>query len=104
MEKEKKILLLLLVVVLVVAFLLFNCVFISVNEQASEDEIKYNEMLTVYDEIVEEHGEYSLEALEYNDILDEYEPHYRTYGWWVIVPTIFIVLFYIFLWYMAVKS
>lgn len=58
--------------------------FITQHENENkENEIIYNEMEVVYKEIVEEKGEYCLDALEYQQIMNLYKPFN--------VPILFII-------------
>ncbi len=59
--------------------------------EAQELEPRYNEMLIEYNLIVEEHGVNSIEALEYFEIMGDYEPHYP-YMWAYIFRSIMLSL------------
>lgn len=72
--------------------------YITNLEEAEANEIVYNELLTHYDDIIEEHGEYSLEAFAYNEIMDQYKSDYVPI-WFVIFAFGMISLAVYCVWY-----
>lgn len=68
------------------------------EDEEKENALIYNEMEIVYEEIIEENGEYSLEAFAYNEIMDQYKSDYVPI-WFVIFAFGMISLAVYCVWY-----
>jgi len=88
-KKNKRILNRILVSILILVMVIsFSALYYyAYDYEAQKLEPRYNEMLIEYNLIVEEHGENSIEALEYFEIMEDYEPHYP-FMWGYIFKTI----------------
>ena len=93
----------LLILMLICVYSIVFGMYITNTEESKENEVKYNEMTVVYEEIVEEHGEYSFEAVSYQQIMDSYKPHYVPM-WFIIFSSIGLTTSVLMVWSLVVRS
>lgn len=87
-----------LFIMLAIVNILLIGMFLNHEDEEKENALIYNEMEIVYEEIIEENGEYSFEAFEYKEIMDKYKSDYVPI-WFLIFAFSMISLAVYCVWY-----
>ena len=80
------------ILVIVMVITLSALYYYAHDIEAQKLEPRYNEMLLEYGLIVEEHGENSIEALEYFEIMEDYEPYYPSMWGYIFIAITFSII------------